>query len=243
MEIKTLNRGEAQKAMDEWIENYPELPSVDSGYASIRNDLQSINRKIRSDIAGTKRSDNYLTDAYMGLALYEYFWNQQGFTLRTAADDGFWRYLSVKVVPDIVAQRWGKDNSDHFWSKPTRIWLRSVWWYVHLAWQGSSKSTKKLLESPNLNTDTILNFVERNGRKGTCVNAYRHIIRIYGKLPEQTVRQYGRNKAASSDDLFRVVMKLNTAKMLVLEPALCLGGEKGYALELFRDAGVDPDVS
>ena len=105
MEIKTLNRGEAQKAMDEWIENYPELPSVDSGYASIRNDLQSINRKIRSDIAGTKRSDNYLTDAYMGLALYEYFWNQQGFTLRTAADDGFWRYLSVKVVPDIVAQR------------------------------------------------------------------------------------------------------------------------------------------
>ena len=34
-------------------------------------------------------------------------------------------------------------------------------------------------------------------------------------------------------------MKLNTARMLVAEPALCVGGFKGYANKLFVDAGMD----
>lgn len=241
MEMKTLNRGDSQKAMAEWIENYPTLPSVDDSYVSIRNDLQEMNRQVRQDAennASGKRSDNYYIDAHMGLALYKYLWEKPGFTLRTAADDGFWRYLSVKVVPDIVSQRWGRDNNDHFWSKPTRIWLRSIWWYVHLSWQGSYDSTKELLESPHFTTDTILNFEERNGRRGTCVEAYRYIIYFYSKVPETVLKQFTRGKSGNSDDLFRVVMKLNTAKMMVMEPALCLGGEREYARTLFKDAGV-----
>jgi len=50
-------------------------------------------------------------------------------------------------------------------------------------------------------------------------------------------------RGKSSDDLFRVVMKLNTAKLLVLDPALYLGGEEAYAKSLFRDAGVDLDAT
>ena len=198
MEMKTLNRGDSQKAMAEWIENYPTLPSVDDSYVSIRSDLQEMNRQVRQDAennASGKRSDNYYIDAHMGLALYKYLWEKPGFTLRTAADDGFWRYLSVKVVPDIVSQRWGRDNNDHFWSKPTRIWLRSIWWYVHLSWQGSYDSTKELLESPHFTTDTILNFEERNGRRGTCVEAYRYIIYFYSKVPETVLKQFTRGKS------------------------------------------------
>ena len=245
MEIKTLNRGESQKAMAEWVDNYPSLPVVEDSYISIRNDLQELNRQIRlnAESASEKRNDYYYIDAHMGLAIYEYFWNQPGFSLRVAANDGFWRYLSVKVVPDIVAQRWGKDNNDHFWSKPTRIWLRSIWWFVRLAWQGDYESTKRLLESPHFTTDTILNFEERNGRKGTCIEAYRYIIYYYSKVSEKDLKQYARGKSGNSDDLFRVVMKLNTAKMMVMEPGLYLGGAKEYAKELFHDAGVRFDAS
>ena len=242
MDIKRLSRGDAQKAMEEWIKSYPNLPEVDANYRAIREDIQNLNRKIRQD-ADEVQDSKYYIDAHLGLALYEYFWSFKDFSLRVAADDGFWRYLSLKVVPDVVAQRWGKDNQDHFWSKPTRIWLRSIWWYVHLAWQGDYEKTKKLLETKHFTTDTILNFEERNGRKGTCVDAYRQIIFYYSQVPEEIIKQYTRGRAGNSDDLFRVVMKLNTAKMMVMEPALCLGGEKAYAKLLYKDAGVDLDVT
>lgn len=245
MELKTLNRGDSQKAMTEWIENYPALPSIDENYIPIRNDLHELSVKVNQEMEKnpSERRSDYYYDAHMGLALYEYLWNQPGFSLRMAANDGFWRYLSLKVAPDIVGQRWGKDNNDHYWSKPTRIWFRSIWWFVHLAWQGNYESTRKLLESPHFTTDTILNFEERNGRKGTCIDAYRSIIYYYSRVPENVLKMYSRGKASNSDDLFRVVMKLNTAKMMVMEPALYPGGEKEYAKSLFLDAGVNLDVT
>lgn len=242
MDIKTLNRGDAQKAMEEWVHSYPDLPSIDSSYNSVRSCIQELNRTVR-DKAGNEFDDKYYIDAHLGLMLYEYLWSIPEFSLRVAANDGFWRYLSLKVAPDVVAQRWGKDNEDHYWSKPTRIWFRSIWWYVHLAWQGDYESTQKVLETPFFTTDTILNFEERNGRKGTCVDAYRAIIKHYSTIPDSIVKQYGSRKKGNSDDLFRVVMKLNTAKMMVMEPALCKGGVDGYARELFENAGVVIDVA
>ena len=244
MKIKSYNRGEAQNAMSDWVANYPDLPDVDPENAYIRKDIQELNIKVRSEAAqiGDSRRTDYYVDSHLGLELYEYLWKQPGFSMRVAANDGFWRYLSLAIAPDVVAQRWGKDNSDHYWSKPTRIWFRSIWWYVHLAWQGDMESTRKVLETSYFTTDTILNFEERNGRKGTCVDAYREIIKLYSIVPEEIIRQNSRGKTGS-DDLFRVVMKLNTAKMMVMEPALCANGEKGYALSLFKDAGVELNVT
>ena len=39
MKIERLNRGEAEKAMREWIEIFPQLPSISGEYAVLRNDL------------------------------------------------------------------------------------------------------------------------------------------------------------------------------------------------------------
>lgn len=240
MKIETLNRGESQKAMEEWINNYPVLPDIKDDYLPLRDDIQNINKQVRQKMMnnpGIKKTDYYV-DSHLGLALYEYLWTIPEFSMRVAANDGFWRFLSVKVVPDIVAQRWGKDNHSHFWSQPRRVWLRSIWWYVHLSWQGDYDKTKKVLECPHFTTDTILNFEERSGRKGTCIDAYRWIIYYYSQVEENEIKKYSRGKDGNSDDLFRVVMKLNTAKMMVMEPALCFGGEKTYAKELYTDAGV-----
>ena len=170
--------------------------------------------------------------------MYDYLWRVPGFNLRAAANDDFWRYLSIKVIPDVVAERWEYDNESHYWSKPARIWLRSIWWYVHLSWQGDMQTTAKVLEAPCFTTDSILNLEERTGRKGTFINVYRYIMYYYSHIPQQILDEYNKNTKTQQDDLFRIVMKLNTAKVMVVDPALYLGGEKEYVRSLFMDAGV-----
>lgn len=173
MIIKTLNRSEAQNAMKEWVLNYPSLPEVEGDYLKIRKDIQEFNQKVRSECPDSIAKKDYYIDAHIGILLYDYLWRVPGFNLRAAANDDFWRYLSIKVIPDVVAERWGYDNESHYWSKPARIWLRSIWWYVHLSWQGDMQTTAKVLETPCFTTDSILNLEERTGRKGTFINVYR----------------------------------------------------------------------
>ena len=237
MEIKRLNRGEAKTAMDGWKNSFPNLPETDGDYAVIRNDLTGLFESVRDKAAekGNKAKD-YYTDEQFGMLLYTYLSGQNWFSTRLAADDGFWRYMSIIVIPDIVAERWGKDNDDHYWAKPGRIWLKQLWWYIYLSWNENESITRTIVESGNCSTDTILNFVERTGKKGTCVNAYRNIIRIYSRIPAEKLSEYNKKRKS---DLFRIVMKLNTARMMVMEPELCPGGCKGYAEKLFTDAGME----
>ena len=239
MIIKTLNRAESQIAMKEWLSNYPSLPSIDNDYLRIREEIQNFNKSIRQECEEkniTKK--DYYIDVHVGLLLYEYLWKQPGFNMRAASNDDFWRYLSLKVVPDVVAERWGKDNDSHYWSKPVRIWLRSIWWYIHLSWQGGIDATAKILDSPCFTTDSILNLEERTGRNGTFINIHRYIMYYYSRIPQKELENYDRNTKTQSDGLFRIVMKLNTAKSVVIDPALYLGGEKEYVRSLFNDAGV-----
>ena len=238
MKIKTLNRCEAEKAMMEWLDNYPNQPALNNEYEVIRNDLTRLYKRVADEAAenGLKIQD-YNTDVKFGIFVYIYLRKQVWFSLRLASDDGFWRYLSVVVIPKIVAERWGKDNDSHFWSTPGRVWLKQIWWYVHLSWRNDEQTTRKIIESPNCSTDTILNFVERIGKKGTCVDAYRWIIYFYSLIPSKALSEY--NKKGKNHNLFRVVMKLNTARMMMTEPELCVDGCRGYAKKLFIDAGFD----
>lgn len=243
MNIKTLNRGEAQKAMEDWVQNCPVQPTLDAEYEQIRKDLQIINEEIRKTASGfDEKKAKYYVDYMFGLRMYEYLDKIPGFSMRVASNDDFWRYMSLKVIPYVVYQRWGKDSDSHYWSRPTRIWLRSIWWYVHLAWQGNYDKTKSLLASKHFTTDTILNFEERSGRHGTHIEAYRNILRLYGSVSDNDLKKYSKERKGNSDDMFRVVMKLNTARLMVIEPSLCPGGEYEYAKSLFKDAGVDFDA-
>lgn len=238
MDIRTLNRGESEKAMKDWIDSCPTPPKLDGEYAILRSDLMKLFQSVVIDAneKGIKIQD-YYTDVHFGMLLYMYLKNQNWFSLRVAADDGFWRYLSLVVIPEAVAARWGKDNEDHYWRLQRRIWPKQLWWYIHLSWNADEQTTMQILKSENCSTDTILNLVERSGKKGTCIDAYRWIVYFYSAVPPKILSEYNKNR--EKDDLFRVVMKLNTARMLVVEPALCVGGFKGYAEKLFLDAGMD----
>lgn len=224
MIFKKLSKHESKIAMDEWI-NTQKIPELTKDYQKIRAEIVNIYEGIR----GKKE---YELDLYFGIKLYIYLKSKKEFNMRLASDDGFWRYLSLKVIPDIVAARWGVDNPSHYYERGTRIWLKSIWWYIYLSWQKYEEDTIEILK--NNTTDEILNLVERAGRYGYYKEVYRNIMYFFSKVPQERryIMENGKN-----DRLFRRVMKLNTARCMVIEPSLYLGGERKYVKDLFKDLG------
>ena len=167
------------------------------------------------------KNNSYKVDYIFGMKMYMLFREKYGMSVRAAATDGVWRHLSVCVVPDIVALRYGKDHPDRFWKKAKRIWLRVIWWYIYLSWQGDEQSTLEILKDNS--TDEILQLVDRCGRGGYRVELYREIMKKYSELDKSERRK---------NEIFRKMMVLNTARVQVLEPGLVDGGEKQYVEDL-----------
>lgn len=155
-------------------------------------------------------------DVAAGLALYRIL-GEAGMDVRTAADDGVWRFLSLRVVPELVEARWPGTPAERFWRGRSRIWLRVIWWLVHLTWQGSEEQTRAVLAGAT--TDTIVQLVERPGRGGFRVELTRVLFRE-------------RSRRGLGQEAFRALMKLNTARVLVTEPWFCEGGIAGYVCGL-----------
>lgn len=165
---------------------------------------------------------DYQFDVLFGLKLYDILRKDDDFSNRVAANDEIWRFLSIKVIPDIVHARWGM-NASHFYQTSRRIWLKTIWWYIHLSWQNSIDETYKILIDNT--TDTILQLVERPGL-GYNVELFREIMKQYANYND------------SSRNLFRTVLKLNTAKILTTSPELVDGEIEKYVDSLFKMAKV-----
>ncbi len=223
IKIERLTKKESEEEMKSWIHSSFSVPTLNNkDYIEVRNDLVTCFNESKAAVNGDIKS--YEMDVQFGAHIYEYFRSRSWFTDRLASDDGFWRYLSLKVVPDLVGARWGNDNSDHYYTKPSRIWFKTLWWYYFLSLKSSDiEATKEMLLSNKFSTDTVLNLVERTGRSGTNVEVYRSIMAKYASL----------NKSIDKD--FRRVMKLNTAKAVVLEPEFCIGGITGYVESIYQE--------
>lgn len=167
-----------------------------------------------------KNKLDYKYDLLFGIELYSILNEKIGFTNRVATNDDVWRYLSICVVPDIVHARWGL-NEDRYYKTPRRIWLKTIWWYIHLSWQNNKKDTYNILK--NNTTDTIVQLVERPNL-GYYVSMFRELMRQYKDIDD------------SSRSIFRRAMKLNTARLLTTSPELVEGGIKQYVKDLFKDA-------
>lgn len=157
-------------------------------------------------------------DIQAGLTLYKVL-EARGFGLRHAADDGVWRYLSLIVLPDYVQSRWDKSQEARFWRDRSRIWLRAIWWFVHLSWQGDEASTRASVSG--MSTDDVVQIVERPGRRGFRVELYRAMVRAAGARPQ------GQRK-------IRQLMKLNTATVVMIEPSAYRGGVFEYVEALYQ---------
>ena len=151
------------------------------------------------------------------IRLYDILGLNNNFSNRAASNDEIWRFLSIRVIPDIVHSRWGMNEARYMTSR--RIWLKNLWWYIHLSWNGDTERTYEILK--NNTTDTVLQLVERPG-VGYYVSLYREIMLRYSCINDP------------SRTLFRKVLKLNTALLPVTYPELISGGIKEYVSYLFR---------
>ena len=193
-----------------------------------RNEFIELRQKLikaRDDIFEAYNLDKvnkleYSFDLLFGLEVYEILKEDIGFTNRVATNDDVWRYLSVCVIPDIVHSRWSL-NADHFYKISRRIWMKTIWWYIHLSWRGNKEDTYEILKDNS--TDTILQLVERPG------------IGYYTEMYRELMLQYT-NYEDKSRNLFRMVLKLNTARLLTISPELVEGGIPGYVSSLFETA-------
>ncbi|WP_413367299.1 hypothetical protein [Lysinibacillus sp. 3P01SB] len=178
------------------------------------------------NLDGANKLD-YHFDLLFGLKLYQILNLEIDFSNRIAANDDVWRYLSICVIPDVVHSRW-QLNEDHFYKIPRRIWLKTIWWYINLSWKGNESSTYNILKDNT--TDTILQLVERPGI-GYYQDLYRAIMDEYAKHED------------SSRNLFRQILKLNTARLLTTSPELVDGGIKAYTADLFETVLGDMKVA
>lgn len=241
--FKTLSRDEAKRIIsafdnyddvefddlvNHW-EQYDPVSEYDESFVDFRNELLAA---FREGLQETNGKMDYPVDLKVGLKIYSLLPIGKNFSIVQANNDDFWRYISVKVMPDITYLRYpnpekavkdagGRLNHKRFYAQTRRIWLKSLWWYVFLSWQGSELKTYNALK--NNKTDNINKLIETPGR-GYRLMLYRAMIAEYAKYSAL-------NKTSTKE--FAAFTKLNNAKCVNVEPALTPGGEKGYAHRLF----------
>ena len=235
VKFKKLTKDEARVALEEWRATKT-FTSLSGDYQNVRSEILEVYKGVSADI---KKSD-YKFDIHFGSRLYNYFIKKDWFSVRLASDDGFWRYLSVVIIPDIVKIRWKENMDDHCWKKPERIWLKNIWWYIFISMkEGSVADTLTMLEKPVFNTDVIMNVVERTGRKGFYLDVTRQLMYYYSLVTPQHRLAYDKVKKYDSDTLFRALMRLNTVRLPVIDPMLVEGGAEGYVKSLFKDFNIE----
>jgi hypothetical protein len=223
---KTLRRNEMSELISSWKSPEDVIIEPEEPMLPVRQHLVELFHSAKNELGiESLKGSEYKFDLRFGMKLYAYLLEEHGLTAGQAASDGLWVYLSVKVIPDIVFWRWGAEAHSRYYAQSRRIWLKTLWWYVHLSWQGNAASTYKILEHNT--TDDIVQLVERSGPLGYRVKLCREIMGYYGSLSLELRSSHPR--------LLRRVMKLNTARLAVLEPALYEGEEKEYVKDLFSE--------
>ena len=135
------------------FEEYASSKRIDcpSDYLELRKDLCELFSRCLGELGLTpemiSQSNNaYKIDCLFGLKTYELLNQKYGMSSRIASIPAVWRFLSVCVVPDVVEMRYGITHVDRFWKKDKRIWLRVLWWYVYLSWQGDADATMLVMK-------------------------------------------------------------------------------------------------
>lgn len=229
MAFRTLNKITARNI----ISDYEKSDEVDIDRSTLTTDEKDLRIQFGRRFA-IKSKLNAEEDYPLGLILYtDWLALDSKIDLRNASDDGFWRNLTCRVVPDYVLSRWPAKiepngishwNADRFYKKPQRNWLKIIWWMCHLSWQGDPESTKKVLNK--LGSDSMSQVVERTGKGGYNIDLYRKIIATAtsDKYPKQN----------DADNAMRRAMKMNTMRAQTTIPEFHNGGLQGYVDNLFK---------
>jgi hypothetical protein len=223
----TLSKKESERIFNDWEETVSTPDNIHHAFIDLRKDLFNCFQETLEVLQIQQiKGKEYEVDLEFGIRMYILLVNKYKFNERHASDDGIWRYLSLKIVPDITFKRWGL-NPQRFYFESRRLWIKSLWWYIHLSWQDDYDKTLNVLKDNT--TDELVQLVERSGPSGYRVQLCRKIMYHYSSLSSE--------KKKRGSQIFRRIMKLNTARSKVVEPSLVIGGEEKYVKELFEYFG------
>lgn len=200
----------------------------DSNYDELREKVIVTYKRAQDDYKDESKSRrDYYTDLKVGFVLYGMLSLSDGFSIVKANDDDIWRYMSCKVFPDITYLRYPKSAKGdirlakkRFYSHPRRIWVKTLWWFIHLSWQGDEEKTLEVLEKCNI--DAINKVFEQPG-KGFRTELSREII-----------KQYALTVNNKSSKKFESIQKQNLVNCRTVEPALTVEKEEGYVRSLIE---------
>ena len=220
--VDKLSDASFEDLLSQW--NSFSVEGYDDSYSELRKRIIDTYIQYRND-------SGYEIDMRVGLCLYKELSPNKGFSTVMANDDDIWRYLSCIVFPDITYKRYPPSKTDineghrlntkRFYAHTRRIWLKTLWWYIHLSWQGTEAQTYEVIK--DFGTDTISDFIERPG-KGYRLPLFRTMMREYAKVE---------NKSAG---LFNRIQKQNLVYCRSVEPALTDGAEAGYIKRLINQS-------
>lgn len=225
MEWKELSKNDAKKYYEtHLIQNeFKDKNDYDIKYANLKNKLEQYYNETRIELGIFNENmsiKNYKFDYLFAIKLYKLLTSDEFYMgEREASNDNIWRYIQLYIVPNIIIKRWGIENAVHLYTQSNRLYLKCLWWYVHLSYDG--ENTKEILMSENFSTDTIVQFTERTGKKGYQIALYRGII-------------YNAYKYKLNNAEFRKLMKLNSAKIKIINPFLVEGGIDSYVKSLIK---------
>lgn len=230
-EYDGYNDVEFDDLVKHWKANDVSASAFDPAYEEFRKELVSV---FNDTLAETDGKMNYLLDLRVGIKLYQLMPLGKSFTVIQANDDDIWRYISVKVMPDITYLRYPNPekgsiriNQKRFYSHTRRIWLKTLWWYIHLSWQGDECKTFEVLRDNGV--DNINKLIETPGR-GYRIPLFRSMMLEYYKTSPHKVKD------------FAAFTKLNNAKCVSVEPALTSGGVAVYAQKLLAEVSTKKEA-
>ena len=232
MKYYELKRQDAQKLYEDIVNGTVVIN--DNFFAKLDNDYKKIRKEILSWIEKNPVVKNYDFDLRFAIMIHEYFSakNFEEFNEAIASNYGFWRFICLKVIPDIINERHGYVK-EYFYDKNVRLYISTLWWYIEMCYQGNYEQTYQCLKKKS--TDYILQIVERPGRDGMFLDVSRLIVYYLSKLPDEIV-----NKKYNNQTLLRRIAIQNTAKNsnynLIFE-----NKADEYVKGLFSSCGVEVD--
>lgn len=229
----TLDIAECEIISEKWKKSIELNNDPFEGF-SLKKSEKAMYSKIRSELKKTFESipsgiSSYEFDVRFGIKVYTCL-NEHGMTPADASMDGIWRYIQMKIVPDIIHKIWIPRNRDttindsRMWSRSPRLYLKVLWWFIHIVWDQDEEHTLAHLG----NNCDISQIIDRT-TMGYRVDVYKAIVHVYGNLKEEQITKR----------LLSRVLMLNSSYCSYLEPELLESDLKEYAKSLYRELGVD----
>lgn len=199
--------------------SYSNLPP---GYLLIREKLDSLFNK-----NDDRTRYGYSFDFDFGLKAYVYFRFEMGMTEADASNDDVWRFIQLRVVPDLMMKRWpiknGQINAKRLYSEPSRLYLKVLWWYIHILWDTDEKTTRSFKAQVD-----ISQIIDRSGgSEGTPIELYKEILHVYSSID-----------SSKRANLIERVLMLDVSYRTTIEPQLIGNGLHDYVVKLYGDLGV-----